>query len=260
MISCDQEDDTMPIPKKEREISAKEMRNEKNPYDNQGVLHNEFLDYFITHIDLNTKEVNREKLMTLVEDFHKTKKMDFGASEIEVYNEVFDLYGKVEIHLPGPLDRLCKYIPMICDILKPQGPILAFPDLDDNQEGTATDQVLDFIENIKVAEQKILADTQMEEIEKYALLNYTTVARHSAAYWHNEMHVQKSQSNWYNAETDMVAAYCWKCVGKSDVEGAIGGAISGALAGGVGALPGAGIGAGAASAASAVVELIDWWW
>ncbi len=264
VVSCDQEDDNTPLPieKKEREIKVSEMRYEKNPYDDQGMLHNEFLDFFITRVDLSSKEMNREKLFSLIEEFHSVKKIDFEASDIEIYHKVFDFYAEAKIHYPGSesISRLCKYfdIPILCDIIKWPFPTLLT--LDDVEEGEATDRILKYIEEIKAAEAKILEDTRMDEIEKYALLNYATVARHSAAYWHNEMHVLKSQSNWSNADESLAAEYCWKCVGKSDVEGAIGGAITGAFAGGVGAGPGAGIGAGAASAASAVVEFFDWLW
>ncbi|RAV30541.1 hypothetical protein [Sinomicrobium soli] len=221
MISCDNvEEDLIPEQEEEREITAQEMRNEKNPYDKQGILHNELLDYYIEHTD-DVKDITPDRWIVITKAFYDSKKMDFEAVNIENYKENLHLYEKAAMNSSDLSFDLCKYVPILCDggSTGPYDPTPAFPgpffsdDGNADNDSTHTNRVVEYLRAVRAEEDKILANTKLSDEERIALLNYTAVARHSAGYWHNVMHVQKSKNNWYGyaIQSEAAARPCLAC-------------------------------------------------
>jgi len=247
LTSCQKEEVLIPT-KEEKEISNTQMKNAKNPYDDQGSLHNDFLDHFIAASD-GKKEINPEKMLSIYKSFYAKNKMEFGEEQSASYRKIFEVYGEMKIGRPVPTLplNLCRLFPAICDILTPSPTFpfgLPVTILGDKNTSTSTERTLKFIEAVKALEAKVIADKGLSADHKKALLHQQAIARYSAGYWHNVQHIQQSQSGYYtDFQAGDVAALCHVC----DVVGAdAAGAAVGALVGGVGAGPGAGIASGAA--------------
>lgn len=252
LASCDESGlSTQPAESQEREISATEMAHQENPYDKQGAIHNEFLDYFITHRD-TSEVINPEKMLAIYKGFYASKNMEFGDKQIAGYRELFHTYGEIA-SIGGPYTEfLCEEFPFICDILTPS-PTIPLPVglLDEDNGGTSTERTLQFIKAVKTNENKISSDKDLTEEQKKVLLTQHAVARYSAGYWHNVWAIQKDESGYYGPFQEIEAA---QVCGTCDVVGAdAAGAAVGALVGGVGAGPGA-----AVASAAAVIE--KWFW
>ncbi|WP_196937443.1 hypothetical protein [Sphingobacterium pedocola] len=257
LTSC-QKDEIPGSKVEEREISTKQMQNGKNPYDEQGVLHNAFLDHFIAKAD-GKKEMNPDKMLSIYASFYAANKMEFGDEQIAGYQKLFNAYGELKIGRPVPPFPLnfCRLFPAICDILTPSPtfPFALPTGLLNGQNGdSSTERTLKFIEAVKMTEANILADKELSEDHKKVLLNQHAIARYSAGYWHNVSAIQKGKSGYYDDFQDAdIAALCHVC----DVVGAdAAGAAVGALVGGVGAGPGAGI----ASGAAVLEKAWNWFW
>lgn len=196
MTSCDKEE-TKIIPEQEKEISSKEMAYEKNPYDKEGVIHNDFLNYFIKNLE-SPKELNADELLNLVQSYFKENKMEFGEEEQSNYFKVIQGYSDLQIGIAPIANNLCKYFPYICDLLKPSpfNPVPSMNFFKNPNGGTSTSHTLSFITDVKKEEDKVMADEKMNDEDKRILLSYYTVARHSAGYWHNVKSVQKESSLW----------------------------------------------------------------
>ncbi len=256
--SCNKAEDVELIQKVEVEVTTKQMQNEKNPHDQEGALHNSYLDFFAKKMD-GKKEMNQDKLLKLYSEFYASQKMDFGDEQINGYKKLFEAYDMMAIGRPLPVlpTNLCRWFPAICDLFSPS-PTFPFglPTglLNEDNGGTSTERTLKFIEQIKANETKLLADKSLTEEKREALLSQHAVARYSAGYWHNVNAIQKSKSPYFETfqEAD-VQALCHTC----DVVGAdAAGAAVGALVGGVGAGPGAAV----ASGAAVLEKAWKWFW
>lgn len=255
--SCDKTDE-MPVEQQEREISNAQMQNSKNPYDKEGELHNAFLDYFIAKAD-GRKEMNREKMLVIYTDFYTAQKMEFGEEQIAGYQQLFDIYAEMnegERHWSFP-PQLCRWFPALCFVLTPSPTfphLLPVGLLEEGNGATSTERTLKFIDAVKENEANILADKELSEEQRKALLNQHAIARYSSGYWHNVSAIQQGKSGYYEAFQEADAAkVCHTC----DVVGAdAAGAAVGALVGGVGAGPGAGI----ASGAALLEKAWNWFW
>lgn len=246
---------------KEREITAQQMRNSESPYDEEGAMHNKFLDYFVEATAEDTA-ITQQRATIVIENFYADNDMEFTGEHSQGYSQLFEAYTELGLGLPGPIfptptDELCRWFPVLCDIFNPTGPFIPFAlqtdILNEENGGTSTERTLNFIETTKKQEARVMASTELEDEHKNALLAQYAVARYSAAYWHNAEFIQQEKNGYYDSiiEADAVAQACNTC----DVVGAdAGGAAVGALIGGP---VGAGIGAGVASAA-AIIEI--WFW
>ncbi|WP_461533919.1 hypothetical protein [Sinomicrobium sp.] len=224
MISCDttqaDEDLDLTQKKEEREITAKEMCNEKNPYDEQGVIHNELLDFYIAHTE-DVKDINPDRWIAITKEFYESKKMDFNTVDIGTFKEAIYIFEEANMYGDNLILNLCEYVPFLCNIGTPgpYNPSPTWPDPFFNSEGnddenlTDTERALNYLQSIKTEENKILENSELNDEERIALLNYTAVARYSAGYWHNVMRVQKSKSDWYEFAEQSVAAIgpCYLC-------------------------------------------------
>jgi len=244
----------------EKEITVEQMSNPDNPYDEEGAIHNKFLDYFVK-ATAEDSAISRDQIAVVIRNFYEENGMKYGDEQMRAQSQVFEVYtqlgiGNPQTVFPRPIDGFCEQFPIICDILNPTGPFIPYllqnGDLDDENGGTSTDRTLKFIETTKEQEAKVLADRELSDEHRNGLLVQYAVARYSAGYWHNVKSIQQEESGYYNdfAEAEL-AADCHVC----DVVGSdAGGAGVGALIGGP---VGGGIGAGVASAAS-VIEKIFW--
>lgn len=241
ITSCKKEEGIKIAAEKEVEISTKKMANDKNPYDNSGALHNEYLDFFIKRIN-TSEEINLDKTLLLTEEFYREKKMDFGSEAKERYTTMFDTYAESQEIGRPIIGWLCKLFPELCEYLKP----VLFSILDPSHGGTSTDRTLKFIEAIKAQEEIVMNTEQLEREDVEILLNYYAVARYSAGYWHNVAYVQKEKSAWHGPFTEaQVEARCHTCdVVKGDADGAT---VAGP------------VGAGVASAAIVLEKIWRWW-
>jgi hypothetical protein len=250
---------------KETEITAEQMRNSESPYDEEGAMHNKFLDYFVEATAEDTA-ITQERAAIVIEEFYADNDMEFTGEHMQGYGQLFEAYtelgmGSPRMIFPSPTDELCRWFPVLCDIFNPTGPFIPFAlqtdILNGENGGTSTERTLRFIETTKKQEAQVMASSELGDEHKNALLAQYAVARYSAAYWHNAEFIQQEKNGYYDSiidadsDGDAVELACNTC----DVVGAdAGGAAVGALIGGP---VGAGVGAGVASAA-AIIEI--WFW
>ena len=260
-ISCDEINSTTEKePPQETEITVKQIQNSENPYDEEGAIHNEFLDYLVEEIG-DTKTLDEEKTMDIIKNFYEENKMEFGGEQSQGFSQLFSAYGQLGQPgplFPSPVDELCRWFPALCDIFNPTGPFIPYAlqtdILNDENGATTTERTLKFIEATKEQESKALADREIEEEHRTALLAQYAIARYSAAYWHNAEYIQKESNGYYGDLTDgdAIAKACHTC----DVVGSdAAGAAVGSLVPGVGT----GVGAGVASAAAVIEKIWSWW-
>lgn len=261
-ISCDDiNSSTEKEPPAEKAITAQQMQNDKNPFDNEGVMHNKFLDYIGKEMaDDTTRSIDR--LNMIIERFYTQNNMEFTREDMQMYSTVFDVFK--ELNIGGPVqeypfvelaESLCSQYPEVCDLLSPTGPYNPYEApsdiLQENEETTSTERTLKFIDSTKEIETKLMRDKTLEDLQKNAILAKLSVARHSAGYWHNASYIQKGDNPYFEDWLDVQKLACGTCdVIQTDAAGA-------AIGGLFGGLPGAGIVGGVASAA-AVVEI--WFW
>lgn len=257
LTSCHKEKDDTPQ-KVEKTVTLKQMENPDNPYDKQGRLHNELLDYTAATIDISSaKELISEDMIDLVKKFYAAKKMDFSSQQMKGYEELFSIYAELgygDGYGSGTIrSRLCERYPFLCTT----GPYAPVPDipiflLDGENGGTSTGRTLKFIDSVKTIESRILANKDLSDKQRRAFLCRSSVARFSAGYWHNVLKIQKENSTYYES----IQALDGPCITCDVLGGDAAGAAVGALVGGVGAGPGAAIG----SLAVATEKLIRWLW
>lgn len=220
ITSCDKEEAKI-SPEQEKEISTREMAFDKNPQDKNGAEHNAFLDYFGQHVDLSA-EVNSDIIMNIVKGMHEKNNMEFGDEELYRYTSIIEDIKVQQIGGPATEYDPCKRYPGICDILDALQTQLPNQMLDESNGGTSTKRTLNFIEKLKADEIKIMADTKLSDEERKAALSFYSIARHSAAYWHNVAHVAKEKSPWFDSITAEQAAICHTCdVVAADAAGSI---------------------------------------
>lgn len=220
MTSCDKEEAKI-IPEQEKEISSKQMAFEKNPQDKDGAEHNAFLDYFGKNVNLSA-EVNSDIVMKSVKGFHEKNNMEFGDEELYRYTTIIEEIKVQQIGGPATEYDICKRYPGICDLMDRLQSELPTQMLDASNGGTSTKRTLGFIERLKAEETKVMADTKLSDEEKEAALSFYSIARHSAAYWHNVAHVAKDRSPWFDSFNAEVEAKCHTCdVVAADAAGSI---------------------------------------
>ncbi|MFA5669101.1 MAG: hypothetical protein WC967_07645 [Balneolaceae bacterium] len=264
LISCDEISSSADkIKPEEIEIKTEQIQNAKNPYDEEGQIHNKFLDYFVEATAKDTA-VDQKRALVLIENFYAQNEMELGREQIQGFNQLFEAYSELGLGLPGPIfptptDILCRWFPTVCDILNPSGPFLPYAlnndDLGEENGGTSTERTLKFIETTKAQEAMVLESKELDDEHRNALLAQYAIARYSAAYWHNVENIQQQKSGYYTSliESDnAIASKCHTC----DVVGAdAAGAAVGSVVPGVGT----GVGAGVASAAAAIEKLFTLW-
>ena len=247
---------------KEREVTVEQMSNPESPYDKEGAMHNKFLDYFAEATAKDTA-ITQERTAIVIEEFYADNDMEFTDEHMQGYRQLFEAYtelgmGSPRVIFPSPSDDLCRWFPVLCDILNPTGPFIPFAlqtdILNEENGGTSTERTLRFIETTKKQEAQVLASKELKDEHKNALLSQYAIARYSAAYWHNAEFIQKEENGYYDSiiEADAIALACGTC---DVVEADAAGAVVGSLVPGVGT----GAGAGVASAAAALEKLWEWW-
>ena len=251
-FSCSKEDDAIEI-KPERLISNEETKNQSNKHDRIGLLHNDYLDFFIRRSDYKDG-IDKRYLLTITREFYSHNDLTYNEEDII---GAFDVYAKLDADgislndaFESQLPTICEYIPALCDIgdTGPYNPY-PFPDFNFMSSGNNTDKVLDFIARTKRLEAEVSQSDEYTDEQKELIHTYLAVARYSHQYWHNQL-VLGDLSPWEDyLEEDMMAKACPVC--KADLRGAIVGFFTG---GGVIA------GAGVASLAKAIDILIDILW
>jgi len=232
----------------ERQLTEKEMANEKNQFDKVGQQHNAYLDFFAK----NSGDASVENLIKVSAEFYKDDKNDETTATLRASGEIYAQVQQ-EIQAIGgpyrPLD-LCKRFPILCDIFKPfPGPYIPF-DILNSSTGTSTDRTLKFIAEVKNMEAKVM-ETDMEASDKAVILGYYSTARHSAAYWHNNLIASKNNP-WYNPERAAQFAKYPKDIIGADADGATIGGILGTGFGPWGTVIGGVVGGAGASIWAAV--------
>ncbi len=223
----------------EKLISTEEMSNPENKQDVFGAEHNAFLDYFILNIKLptGTKSISKNDVFPVIDSYYKSKGKVYGEKEVAFYTDFYQKMNKATLNgfdfTTYPTD-LCRWFPFLpyCKI-----PYPIPTELLKRQVGTTSYQsTMSFIKAVKDIETKITNNGSLKQEENdFWLIQYST-ARHSAAYWHNELGKQK-QSQWvvngfvnFNENFTNEAEICVACVALADVTGvAAGGAIGGAI-------------------------------
>lgn len=254
LTSCHKDKNDIPQ-NVEKKITLNQMENPDNPYDEQGKIHNEFLDYAAEAIDIgSTKEMTSKATLDLVKRFYTSQQMDFDARQMKAYEELFRNYAESGIGNDGGVialkSRWCEYFPGLCDVLKTCLPTFL---LSKTNGGTPTGRTLKFIDSVKQVERKILLDKDYTDKERKTLLTLTSVARFSAGYWHNVTKIEKGNSPYYKSIQAPALSDCPTCdIVMGDAVGAAVGTI----------IPAVGTGTGAAigSLAVATAKVINWLW
>src|SRR5699024_5803058 len=196
-----------------KKVTFDQMENPDNPYDEQGKIHNEFLDYTAEAIDISsTKEMTSKETLDLVKRFYASKQMDFDARQMKAYEELFNNYAESGIGNDGGVSALksrwCEYFHGLCDVLRTCLPTIL---LSKTNGGTSTGRTLKFIDSVKQVERKILSDKNYTDKERKGLLSLTSVARFSAGYWHNVDKFEKGNSPYYKSIQALAASDCPTC-------------------------------------------------
>lgn len=231
MTACNKNEDTK-ISSTEKEISLSQMENKANRLDQTGKLHNQFLDYFAANVDSKNNDLNIEDLISIYSKFARENQVNFDDEQrsnlSSAYNTMREMMGK-ESKLENISLDICKRFPAICDITG-TGPYNPNPiNILANTTGeTSYDRTLKYIESIKDIENKVLASKEFNEKDMETILAFYSVARYSAAYWHNVQYVSQKSSYWFNENDAKAVRPCTNCnVVNADVTGAIVGALAG---------------------------------
>ncbi len=226
MISCDsingtkdkENDNTV-----KTELTAKQIENPDNPYDETGEVHNDFLDFFVEYSDSNkNKGIDTRQAVRIIENFYTSKDLRFTDEQYKAYNNLIDIMNRIEITpgWPTVAADICKYIPIICE--GSTGPYNPAPSLDalDNDNGiSSTDAVLKLIEESIASEDRLIANA--DDKEKEAELREYSIARYSAAYWHNTLVQGKDNDKGYYDNLVEAQQICGDCVVRADIMGVI---------------------------------------
>ncbi len=240
----------------EKEITSAEMQNKANPYDNEGVMHNKFLDYFAANAG-DLKKVNKDKAQQIFQGFMTSNKMQYGDEESGALNEVIGMYAKLGAGSPKFINNIAAQYPDWRELLKSTGPYNPNQIVDprDAASGLPTGKRMhSYIKDVKDEESTILNNSKLSDEQKAVSLKYYAIARHSAAYWSNVINVQKEKSPYYRLIMDAQAEPSRLCVTCDVIGSDAAGAVVGAIFGGP---VGAGVGAGVASVAS-ILEYVFW--
>jgi hypothetical protein len=253
LTSCTEELESI-IDRSAKEITNTQMSNPKNPYDDEGRIHNQYLDYFGTRLSAIKEdgELTSEEIKKVTTEFYlKFLNEEKDSKDLDSVMRIFDKVGfggqgKSQNILPD----ICKYFPSLCELLEFPYPELPFDLLIANGGSevrweTAYEESLASIENLRAYEEKITGTSKGDELR----LMYCAVARWSTGYWYNAQYFRDSNNAWSELFTDQIV-HCATC---DIIAGDTGGAAIGSLGGPIGA----GIGAGIASAAVAIEYF--WW-
>lgn len=256
LISCDSVNNDKKDQPEEREITASQIENPDNPFDKEGAIHNDFLDYFGEATAADTA-LNQEQILEVIREYYARSEQEFGEEQAAAYARLFESYGELGIAgpiFPRPSDIFCRWFPQLCDIFNPSGPFIPFAlktgSMNPENGGTSTERTLKFAEEVKALEGKLLDSEEIDGSAKEALLAQYAIARYSAMYWHN-VSTQQVKSVYTEEFVEAeAAAVCHTCdvVTADAAGGALGSVIPGV---------GTGVGAGVASAA-AILEKIFW--
>lgn len=245
--SCKKEDADQALV--ERQITANEMANGKNEFDNTGKQHNAFLDYYAQSSLKSGNNADVETLIRLANEFYKNDTNDATQPTLRLSSTILGNVQEEIISIGGPYRPidLCKRFPSLCNIFNPSpGPFIPFNILL-SSEGSSTDRTLKFIDKIKSVETELLSTKGLKDDEKAALLAYYSTARHSAAYWHNNLIASDNQ--FWSKQDGLKAQFAKypKDVIGADADGATIGGLLGTGFGPWGTVIGGVIGGAAAS-------------
>ncbi len=229
-----------PVAEANRSITAEQMANPQNPFDRQGVIHNEFLDFYIQNTDPGQKLTQKEAV-SLFQKFSEENQLEGTQKNKEAFLVVYQ--GSQERIKIGGLfdDFLCKYFPALCRIINHPGPGPTFPGpiflngLDMSNKTTARKNVMSFIKQIKTTEGNIVNSKKGRQYSKADTIQllYCAIARYSSAYWYNAAYVQTENNPWIGTLPEaQLAEFCWGCIIEADATGAaVGYALGGPIAG-----------------------------
>lgn len=248
-IQCDLLPD--PPVEKEKAISTMQMSNPANPFDADGVAHNDFLDFFIANADLSQSEWDRDDWFAILESYHGSRGQAFTTEFQDYYDQFINVYKEAyTIPCPNWPRSICQCLPWLCDIIILDLPFLPLTAPDPNSDVTEYERNLAFIEEVKILESQVLEDDSLSMATRDVYLKYYAVARYSAGYWHNVINVEQELNPWFeyldlsggreSELNDILAA---------DAAGAAIGAL-------LGGPPGALAGAAAASAGAALEHIM----
>lgn len=242
LTACSKNEDTK-ISSTEQEITTSQIENKANKLDYVGELHNKMMDYFATNVDKSNNKLNIEDFVNVYTKFARENKINFDDEQrmnvINSYNQMREMMGAQQ-SLANIQPEMCKRFPALCN-LTGTGPYNPNPiNFLSEGSGNSYQSTLNYIAAIKDIEDKVLKSKEINDKDLEAILSFYSVARHSAAYWHNVEFVQKEKSYWYNKEV-AEAAKVRPCVNCNVVNADIAGAVVGSLGGPIGSLGGAAV-------------------
>lgn len=243
----------------EREVTVQQIENPENPFDNEGAVHNKFLDFYEQQMKPGETLTN-ENALTAVEAFYEENNMELTSENIQAYLGLFRTFQEMGIQdgMAGQaLKDICDWLPAFCNPggvpggTPPYNPhALNTGGIGAGEGSSATENLLRFVNDLRDTETEILRDKELTEEQRDALLAFHAVARYSAMYWHNVYNVYKDKNGYYSMLAEVQerneaaglksCAYC--DVIKADALGGLRGALFGPV--------GIGVGAGVASAAA----------
>lgn len=227
MISCDsingtKDDDSTDTVK--TEITAEQIENPDNPYDDTGETHNDFLDFFIEQAESNkNKGMDTRQVVRIVENFYAANDARFTDEEYKAYSNLIDTMNSIGIKpgWPNISAEICKYIPTLCDggSTGPYNPAPSFDALNNDDGVSSTDAVLKHIEQSIASEERLMANE--DDKEKEVKLSEFSVARYSAAYWHNTLVQGKENDKGYYDSLVEAQEICGDCIVRADAMGVL---------------------------------------
>lgn len=260
-ISCDDiNSSTEKEPPVEQEITVQQMQNKNNPFDQQGVVHNEFLDYFGNQAAEDTA-ISERQLLSLLSQFYEKKGREFGDERNQFYLRFFDALQEMNIggpvsEFPNLATSICEQYPDICDVLNAKEEYQPYQVqiqlLNEDNEGSATEKVLKFIATTIEQETMLMRDKNIEDGVKNAILSQLSVARFSASYWHNMLYIQKDKNPLYKGWIDADSKLEYRQYGdvvRADAVGALVGSVGG---------PVSSLGGAAIASAASYFDIFPW--
>jgi hypothetical protein len=248
-VYCDQVDDNPP--EKEKAITTLQMSNPANPFDAEGVAHNDFLDFFIANADLSQSEWDRDDWFAILESYHASKGQIFTTEFQDYYDQFINVYKEADAIpcLNWPQD-ICLCLPWLCDWIITGLPLLPLTLPNPSSGVTEYERNLAFIDEVKFLEAQVLEDDSLSMATRDTYLKYYCVARYSAGYWHNVINVEQELNPWFEY-LDLNSGR--ESVLNDILQADAAGALIGGLLGGP---PGAIAGSAAASAGVALEHLL----
>ncbi|MDZ7934582.1 MAG: hypothetical protein U5M51_06390 [Emticicia sp.] len=215
----------------QQSLDYTEAKNEKNKFDNYGVLHNQTLEYLGKEFGTNLNKTSLPEVKLKLNEFAKNLGYNLNDADCVLIEQLKGCEKKGSLGFkPGGCiqDPYCILFPKKCDFFD-----WLFKSWTDETIKDAS-KIRLFIAECKIKEEEILNDTNLTSREKDNGLKAISVARYSSVYWFNQ-NINLSTSVWFSDPTVLnPQGLCWYCVvGVDALGGALGGPFGAGLASGI---------------------------